>query len=99
MEKYPEVAEIVKKHMLYDIIEPGLANWEEKIVYYADKIVNNNKIVTLDERFEYLNARYPPKDSNMRNKIFGLCKELEKDILDAMGMKWEELVEAIGTLK
>ena len=32
--------------------------WEEKIVYYADKRVNHDKIVSLDERFDYLLKRY-----------------------------------------
>ncbi|MFH0875385.1 MAG: HDIG domain-containing metalloprotein [archaeon] len=96
LKNYPEVAQIVKKHMLYEIYDPGLSSWEEKIVFYADKIVNNDKIVTLKERFIYLNSRYPPKDEELRKKIFELCKELEDEICKAIGMTYSEMIGSIG---
>lgn len=56
----PEVAEVVKKHSLYKLdneeIQPKTV--EEKIIFYADKRVQGNKIVSLEERFQDLEKRY-----------------------------------------
>ncbi len=54
---YPEIAEIVRQHVILDqqkieqISEPA-------IVHYADKRVKHTTIVSLAERFEDLRARY-----------------------------------------
>ena len=59
-----------------------LSTIEEKIVYYADKRVAHTKIVTLKERFEEGNKRYPPTRKEMpvirliQKKIYALEKQL-----------------------
>ena len=53
---YPRIAEIVEQHVLPDKIEGNVS--EEEVVCYADKRTLHDKIVTLDERFEYLLERY-----------------------------------------
>ena len=52
---FPEVAVIIRKHGLSHIDNDDFMpkTWEEKIVFYADKRVNHDKIVNLDERFDY----------------------------------------------
>ena len=57
---FPEVSEVVRKHSLYGIgnenVKPKTI--EEKIVFYADKRVKGNEIVSLKERFEDIKKRY-----------------------------------------
>ena len=55
---YPEVAEVLGKHSLYKQEESPPKTIEEKIVFYADKRVMRNNIVSLEERFEDLKKRY-----------------------------------------
>ena len=57
---FPEIAEIIKKHSLYQIEESDVQpkTIEEKIVFYADKRAKGSKIVSLEERFEDLEKRY-----------------------------------------
>jgi len=81
-----ELAEIVEKHALGRILDPidGLKTWEEKLVYYADKRVTHDKIVSLRERYDYLKKRYPQGTKDIEASeplVFGL----EKEIFDKIG--------------
>lgn len=55
-----EISEVTKKHSLYKIeneeVQPRTI--EEKILFYADKRIKGDKIVSLEERFEDINKRY-----------------------------------------
>jgi len=54
------VADIVRKHGLKDLtmgVRPQTI--EEKIVFYADKRVAEDRIVSIQERFDLLKAKYP----------------------------------------
>ena len=61
-----KIAKIVRKHVL-DQVLGGFDSWEEKIVFYADKRVVNDKIVSLGERLKYIQNRY--KDLNKKLKL------------------------------
>ena len=66
---FPEVAAVMKKHGLYHLEKEEFTprTWEEKIVFYADKRVKGDKIVSVDERFEYIKQRY--KKDNVEKEI------------------------------
>ena len=81
-DRYPEIAELVRKHMLYEVVD--LKTWEEKIICYADKRVNHDKIVSLKQRFDYINKRYPPKNKKLRKKVYDKYFELEKEIFEKL---------------
>ncbi|MFQ6124003.1 MAG: HD domain-containing protein [Candidatus Heimdallarchaeota archaeon] len=54
------IAEIVRRHGLKDLhlgVRPQTI--EEKIVFYADKQVNEDRIVSIRERIDLLKARFP----------------------------------------
>ena len=72
-EGQPELAEIVGKHGLFQVLEEKpFNNLEEKLVNYADKRVTNDQIVSLDERFTYLVEKYG-KTKKKAEKILS-CK-------------------------
>ena len=77
---FQEVAEVMKKHGLYNLDKDEFVpkTWEEKIVFYADKRVKGNKIVSVDERFEYIKQRY--KKDNVEREI-NFTKKVEKELL------------------
>ena len=80
---FPELADAAANHMLENIIKKnGLKSIEEKIVYYADKRVNHDKIVPLSERFAYLRKRYGTTFKREEEiKVFEVaCDKLEKEI-------------------
>ena len=61
---FGEVAEVIKKHGLYNLDKEEFVpkTWEEKIVFYADKRAKGDRIVSVDERFEYIKQRYKKED-------------------------------------
>ena len=77
---FEEVAEVIKKHGLYHLSKNEFVpkTWEEKIVFYADKRVKGGKIVSVDERFEYIKQRY--KKDDIENDI-KFTKKIEKELL------------------
>ena len=77
---FPEVALLVKRHGLVHLGDEDFMpkTWEEKIVFYADKRVKNYKIVSVDERFEYIKQRY--KRENVEKELI-LTKKIEQELL------------------
>jgi 5'-deoxynucleotidase YfbR-like HD superfamily hydrolase len=73
------VAKIIGKHGFLSVNK--LKTLEEKILYYADKRVHDEKIVSLKKRFEEGDKRYgkseDKRSAEIKKKIFALEKELE----------------------
>ena len=78
---FPEVALVMRKHGLSNLEKDDCIpkTWEEKIVFYADKRVKNDKIVSVDERFEYIRQRYKKEDIE---EEYNFTKMVEKELLD-----------------
>ena len=78
---YPEVAIIVRKHPLHCILDAKRKpkSLEEKILFYADKRVKDNKVVTLKERLSDLRKRYPEYKAGI-NKSGPLVLKLEMEL-------------------
>ncbi len=82
-EGFPLLGKIVSRHLLENILEENaFENWEEKLVYYSDKRVNHDQVVSLQARFDYLFERYG-KEKKVFDKI-AKCRpkveQLEKEI-------------------
>ena len=84
-DKYPEIAVAIKKHAYKALIEKDNCpeTIEEKLVYYADKRVMHDKVVSLAERLEEGHSRNQQK--NCKNKVNAeyvdsLIFELEKEL-------------------
>ena len=84
-EKYPEMAEVIRKHSINAIVEEDKipTTWEEKLVYYADRRVCEDQLVSVDERISDLKKRYPDINS-LIVKAEPKIKLLEKDIFDKL---------------
>ena len=77
---YPEVSVLIKKHGLKHSFNEEFIpkTWEEKIIFYSDKRVKNDKVVSIDERFEYIKQTYKREDVEKEIKF---TKEIEKELL------------------
>ena len=83
-----KIAEIAYKHDFSAIIDPERKPnmLEEKILNYADKRVQHDKIVTLKERLQGFKARYNPDNEDQewvieaQKSYFRLEKELFKHL-------------------
>jgi putative nucleotidyltransferase with HDIG domain len=91
-EKYAALALAVKKHRYTALLDEKEKpnTWEEKLVYYADKRVMHDRIVSLRERLEEAhkrNAPHPEAQGKIDTaKIDNLIYRLEKEIFDKVGL-------------
>lgn len=81
-----KLAEIARRHLIGDLTSDKTRpqTWEEKIVNYADKLSEGNTIVSIDERLEALQSRYPDFASKIKKNI-PFVKALEDEIITALG--------------
>ncbi len=89
---YHALANLIKSHSFENILK-GLTTWEEKILYYADKRVENDQIVSLEHRLEEGKKRNA--DTPERKRISDLARPkiiaLEKEICAKAGIKPESI--------
>ena len=99
---YPEVAEIVREHVILmdfspDRYQQGIFLAKE-IVYYADKRVRHDETVSLKERLDYIMDRYgnnDPERLRLINTNFDKCRELERYLFSALEMNAGDMLEAV----
>jgi len=78
-----EIADIVAEHVVLKAFIKEGPVLEKEIVYYADKRVNHDKIVSLEERLAYLIRQYGKGDERLirrMGKNFDLCKQVESKL-------------------
>lgn len=86
--RHPVLAEVISQHRLGVILEGTFKNWEEKIVYYADKRVNHDCIVSVRERLTLGKKRWKIRPAEDRTELFiRKIKILEKEIFDKIKLK------------
>lgn len=95
-EMYPEVANLVKKHRYRLILDgdnrPKTLN--EKIIYYSDKRVMHDKIVSLKERAEDGHKRNPHLHQNHETeKADALVRKLEQEMFSKLDIEPEDLLK------
>jgi putative nucleotidyltransferase with HDIG domain len=99
---WPDLAEIVGSHVILPDFSPersraGIFSAAE-LVYYADKRVNHDKIVSLSERLAYILARYGGHDPRKRQGImknFTKCQQLEAALFSFLDFLPEQLADAV----
>jgi len=100
-DKYPKLAVTIKKHRYMGMLDEKTrpAEWEEKLLYYADMRVMHDRIVPLEQRL---------KDGHKRNvhlhgteaqskintaKVDPLIYRLEKEIFEKIGLNPLEITD------
>ena len=58
---YPELAEIVRGHIMHTILDANAEDrgWETNLVYFCDKLVEGDRLVPFNYRLDQLKIRYP----------------------------------------
>lgn len=92
---YPEVAEVVGNHIFLKPGPPGAPIRADELVYYADKRVRHEEIVTLRERFVDLRERYGRRPSSWVRiwHLEELTKLLERRIFKRLPFGPERVLE------
>ncbi len=94
---HPVIADIVENHVVYNDFSEKSPLDEKDIVFYADKRVMHDKVVTIDERIDDLVVRYGKtekiKEMIIHNRQFVLA--LEKKISNAMSAEIDEALKGL----
>jgi uncharacterized protein len=79
---YPDVAYIIGHHVILDVTVVSDAPVEVEIVNYADKRVLHDRVVSLQERMDYILVRYAkhPGDRDRIARHWSRTKDLEKKV-------------------
>lgn len=81
---HDKIADVVLRHGLYKMELYPPTSLEDKIVFYADKRVNPDGIVSIDDRFEYLKKKYK-SESDTREKEYLFVKKIEDELFKLIG--------------
>jgi putative nucleotidyltransferase with HDIG domain len=96
-EGLPSVARIVAQHVILKDGE-GDAIKEEHLVYYADKRVVHDRVVSLDERFQYLADTYATneKAAQWLMMMKDSTSRLERRLFSLLDFQPEDLEALVG---
>ncbi len=93
----PILADIADHHMLFTLLDEKRRplTWEEKLVYYADKLVEKNEVVPIEQRLAGLQERYQIDSEILFSELTPRIKELEGEICTNVGSTPQSLLERI----
>ncbi len=94
-----EVADIVGEHVVLTNGVPQECCSEKEIVYYADKRVLHDSIVTIEDRLEYILDRYGQNDERLYYLIeqnFMICRAIEQKIFHVLELQPDDLADMVN---
>jgi uncharacterized protein len=81
------LADIIGEHVILQSYSSGDIYTEKEIVYYADKRVNHDQVVSLEERLAYILERYGMNNVVRCEAIkrnYALCQDLERRMFTSL---------------
>ncbi len=96
------IADIVAEHVILKNYSRANSFTEKEIVYYADKRVNHDRVVSLEERLAYILERYGLNNTfrcEAIRKNYGRCRDLEKRMFSLLGFKPLEIAGLVAGAK
>jgi len=97
--RFFEISHIVAEHVRLRDFSPGRRLSEKEIVFYADKRVSHDKIVSLDERLLDLIERYGRGREDIAERIrvnFEVARDVELKIFSGLGFTPEDLHDLLN---
>lgn len=97
---YPEVGNIIRQHVKLDTYTKNGALSEANIVNYADKRVLHDRIVSLDERMEYILSHYGTTDEYRTRLrwLWDVSIEQEKKIFTGLSLSPSRIENQLDSL-
>jgi putative nucleotidyltransferase with HDIG domain len=96
------IGEIVAEHVILKNYSPDMDLSEKVIVYYADKRVNHDQVVSLDERLAYIIRQYGNGDVRLQKLIrknFNRCVVIENKIFSFLDFQPADIAELIRDIE
>ncbi|MCR4335434.1 MAG: HDIG domain-containing protein [archaeon] len=97
---FPEFGKVLEQHGLDEVNQfDAKTLLEAKIVWYADKRVNHDKLVSLIARYVYLKNKYGSESDKKMKQIISTeenAKKIEKEIFELAGLKRDILEDDLN---
>ena len=93
------IADIVGEHVILENYSTGNNFTEKEIVYYADKRVNHDQVVCLEERLTYILQRYGLNNVVRCEAIkrnYALCQDLERRMFSSLPFEPFDISELLS---
>jgi putative hydrolase of the HAD superfamily len=92
-----DIAGIVRRHQVFSVLDPATApiTWEQILVYIADKYIEKDRFVGLEERFSHFRRRYPDSPQ-LFDQSLPPAREIENRILSVLSMKRDSLYKELA---
>ena len=94
------IADIVAEHVILKNYAPESGFTEKEIVYYADKRVNHDQVVSLEERLAYILARYGMNNALRCRAIkinYARCQDLEQRMFTLLPFRPADIADLLNT--
>jgi putative nucleotidyltransferase with HDIG domain len=94
------ITDIVGEHVILRSYSSGSNFTEKEIVYYADKRVNHDRVVSLQERLAYILERYGRNNAARCQAIkrnYALCQDLEERMFASLPFAPSDIPQLIGS--
>jgi putative hydrolase of the HAD superfamily len=90
---FPDLGEIARRHVLSSALrhESAPATWEQKVVFYADKLAEGDSLVSVPERLQALRSRYPDYADQIQQGG-PIVLQLEAELCAVLGLSPTELL-------
>lgn len=79
-EGFPELKQPIEVHMKYPYDIEQMSLTESEILYLCDKLIDEDKLFTLEGRFEKIKLKYPDVDEDIIYKKFYIAKCIKEKI-------------------
>jgi len=93
-----EIAVLVGEHVRLKHFEPEGAILEKEIIYYADKRVNHDQIVTIEERLKDLFVRYGKGNVDLEKRMeenFRICRRVEQKLFGKLPFSPDDIPDLL----
>ncbi len=93
-----EISDIVAEHVRLKNYSMNGLFFETEIVFYSDKRVNHDQVVSLDERLAYILERYGKGNEKRCSAIkgnFEQCKKVEKKLFSRLDFSADRLADMV----
>ena len=91
---FPETGEIVGSHVIANPEELTFTSKEAELVFFADKLVKHNQIVSVNERFDDLEKRYP-QNKKFRKAVEPYMTAFQERLCADIGISADEMLSLI----
>jgi len=95
---YADVGSLVRQHVRLDEYRQPVSVGNAEIINYADKRVLHDKVVSLEQRLEYILEKYAkiPEHRQRIHRLWEKTREIENKIFSALSFSPDDLIGIIN---